>query len=253
MFSNKSEQPNWVGFDPTNKSSWDKRSYWRLRLGPVLVWTTIFVVWNLLTTTLTAYLFGWHELLGKPWFGHAGGPGLHQPFSYVWWFIKLYLLPWMQGQAAPGEVDHLWQLATGFWSLGLGVCLVGAKLTGVSKPPKKHLPTDGTAHWATEGELRGARKDAMLVAKIHRFDEPYYRKSKGFITELDLRLDESSTLKPLVAWLRARKEMKDYIAAEEKKVEEKLARAAKARAARAAGAAAKPSAAASKTPTPRKA
>lgn len=43
-------------------------------------------------------------------------------------------------------LEAAWMKATAFWCLGTIVCLAGAKLHGLAKPPKRYLPTDGTEH-----------------------------------------------------------------------------------------------------------
>jgi type IV secretion system protein VirD4 len=126
--------------------------------GQILCVAAIVVVTMWLATQWTAWRLGFQPQLGLPWFDVAGGP-VYLPLAFFWWWYRYDAYApqiFMEGAAIAAS--------GGFASIALAI---GMSIWRAREA--KTITTYGSAHWATNKEVRGARflhPDGVIIGRL---------------------------------------------------------------------------------------
>ncbi|MFM2287324.1 MAG: hypothetical protein RL684_467, partial [Pseudomonadota bacterium] len=99
------------------------------------------LVFNLILTQWVAYRLNYHPALGRPWLF-----GLYQPFA---WF------DWQQWYDTASTTFNIAYLAT-LLAMMIGITAIVVTLGIATRSARQHESLHGTAHWATEAEVRAS-------------------------------------------------------------------------------------------------
>ncbi len=120
---------------PTFQASKAQPAFWGLVFLVVAI-TSV----NCALTQYMAYHFGYQRALGSPWLGH-----IYNPFAWNLWQFQYY-------RKAKLLFDQLDIVSLAAY---VGILLIAALIQGfTNRKSKKHDGLHGTAHWATETEVR---------------------------------------------------------------------------------------------------
>lgn len=99
------------------------------------------VLFNLALTQWVAYRLNYHPALGTRWF-----LGLYQPFAWFEW------QRWYETAAMTFNIAYIAILIAMFVGIATAVITIGVR----TRSAKQHDSLHGTAHWATEDEVRAS-------------------------------------------------------------------------------------------------
>ena len=126
------------------------------RLTASATFVSVILLANLAITQWVASRMAYHPALGSRWFG-----GLYQPFAWIGW------QKWYESAPTTFNIAYLVVLVTVLFSLAGTVLYVGFK----TRSARAHESMHGTAHWATEEEVR---KTGLLATDTTRAREGVY-------------------------------------------------------------------------------